>query len=514
MNEELALTGEEEKVALAHGLLDFVRSKVQYADVLIEEITKVEYTRLLSGDESMKPYSRKSAVQLRLVGDEGRHLSVSLGFMPLEQLKPSVLAALSMLSFQDPDPDFGLAPVPNKARRRYGVPSTWSYDADALVEAFESLRREVQALFEKAATAAPELSLSLSVQPELWCYAQVEEKLIADTDGLLKTQVLPSTFLQVTSVVKNEETGRLTRQRTRLGETQPLDWLFDEGHPRKGLRRDFAETLGACARRAVQQQRGRRLTGEELAQITHYVLDPTAMVFVHEAEGHNFEADIVRDGGSGLIHADGTPRDTPFASDIVEVWDGQIMQPDGSFDPREGFGTHFIDDEGVELQPVRLVDQGNIVAMLHNRETAHHYGQAPNGHGFSELGDKRLVRMTNTYLYPAGKERWYETLDELICDVPFGVLLEGSLGGAVTAEGMSTTIQFGRLIRDGVLTDEVLLPANLSVVTKDSLKTVEGYAGPLRCDDPGFCGKGQTKTVTDGGPITLIRASPAITLGF
>lgn len=512
MNDELALSGEDEKVALAHGLLDLVRSKVQYADVLIEEITKVEYTRLLSGDETMKPFSRKSAVQLRLVGDAGRHLSVSLGVMPLALLEPSVEAALSMLAFQEPDAAFGLAPIPNRERRRYGVPSTWGYDADALVLAFESLRREVQSLFEKATSAAPELSLS--VQPELWCYAQVEEKLIADTEGLLKTQVLPSTFLQVTSVVKNEQSGRLTRQRTRLGDTQPLNWLFDEGHPQKGLRRDFAESVGSCARRAVQQQRGRRLTSEELSRITHYVLDPTAMVFVHEAEGHNFEADIVRDGGSGLLHADGTPRDTPFASDIVEVWDGQIIQADGSFDPLEGFGTHFIDDEGVELQPVRLVDKGNIVAMLHNRETAHHYGVAPNGHGFSELGDKRLVRMTNTYLYPAGKERWYETLDELIREVPFGVLLEGSLGGAVTAEGMSTTIQFGRLIRDGVLTDEVLLPANLSVVTKDSLKTVEGYAGPLRCDDPGFCGKGQTKTVTDGGPITLIRASAAITLGF
>lgn len=512
MEDELALSGEDEKWALAEGILELVRPKVRYADVLIEEITKVEYTRLLSGDETIKPFSKKSAMQLRLVGDGGRHLNVSLGVMPLALLEPSVRAALSMLAFQEPDPAFGLAPVPNRKRRRYGVPSAWAHDAQALVEAFEALRREVQALCEKAASAAPELSLS--VQPELWCYAQVEEKLVADTEGLLKTQVLPSTFLQFTSVVKDERSGRMTRQRTRLGDTQPLHWLFDEGHPWRGLRRDFAENLGSCARRAVLQQKGRRLTSEELRSLTHYVLDPTAMVFVHEAEGHNFEADIVRDGGSGLLHADGTPKDTPFASDIVEVWDGQIIQPDGSFDPLGGFGTHFIDDEGVELQPVRLVDKGHIAAMLHNRETAHHYGVEPNGHGFSELGDKRLVRMTNTYLYPAGNERWYETVDELIRDVPFGVLLEGSLGGAVTSEGMSTTIQFGRLIRDGVLTDEVLLPANLSVVTKDSLKTVEGFAGPLRCDDPGFCGKGQMKTVTDGGPVTLIGASPAITLGF
>jgi predicted Zn-dependent protease len=326
--------------------------------------------------------------------------------------------------------------------------------------------------------------------------------------------VLPSTFLQMVALVKDPKSGRLTRQRSRLGDTRPLTMLFEGGVPARGLRGYYAEQVGSVVRRAVDQQRGRALSSEELARLTHYVLAPSAMVFVHEAEGHNFEADIIQQGGSGLFQRDGTPADDPFASSVVDVYDGQILRPDGTFEPALGFGTHFIDDEGVELVPTKLVSAGRIVAKLHNRETAHHYREPVNGHGFSELGDKRLVRMTNTYLHPAGKERWVESVEELVKDVGFGVWLEGSLGGAVSREGMSTTIQFGRLIRDGKLTDEVLLPANLSVVTRDSLKTVEGFAGPLRCEDPGFCGKGQLKTVTDGGPITKLRASPAITLGF
>lgn len=505
----LALRDEAAQLALARQVLDRVKPKVRYADLLIEEITKLEYTRLLSGDEVLKPFTRKAALQLRLVGEEGRHLSLGLGLLPFGQLEGAIDFALGALPLQEPDPEYGLAPVPYRERVRYGIPSPWDLGGDEVQAAFDALKAEVDALVARALDGRP-----LTGQTELWCYAQVEEKLILDTEGLFKTQVLPSSFLQVTAVVKDPKTGKLTRQRTRIGDTQPLSLFFDGCVPSRGLRGDFAENVGGCVRRAVDQQRGRALSSEELGKLTHFVLAPSAMVFVHEAEGHNFEADIIQQGGSGLFKKDGSPADDPFASAIVDVYDGQIRRADGSFDPEAGFGTHFIDDEGVELQPVRLVTAGRITAKLHNRETAHHYREAPNGHGFSELGDKRLVRMTNTYLHPSGREKWLESVEELVKGVAFGVWLEGSLGGAVSREGMSTTIQFGRLIRDGKLTDEILLPANLSVVTRDSLKTVEGFAGPLRCEDPGFCGKGQTKTVTDGGPITKLRASPAITLGF
>lgn len=507
---ELTLTGEAEKRALAQAVLDHVKPRVRYADLVLEEVTKLEYTRLFSGDEVLKPFTRKGALQLRLVGEKGRHLSLSLGLLPASQLVPSLDFALGMLSLQEEDESFGLAPVPNQERQRYGVASPWDLSNGDFLAAFETLRAEVDALAARAVTGHE----GLSAQAELWCYAQVEEKLVQDTEGLFKTQVLPSTFLQVIALVKDARTGRQTRQRVRLGETKPLGWLFEAGDPSRGLRGDFAETLGGCVRRAVAQQRGRKLTGEELARVTHYVLASTAMVFIHEAEGHNFEADIIREGGSGLFARDGSPAVTPFASALVDVWDGPVRRPDGTFEADSGFGTHYIDDEGVELAPTRLVEAGRIVGKLHNRETAHHFHEAPNGHGFSELGDRRLVRMTNTYLHPSGADRWHASVDELVRDVTWGVWLEGSLGGAVSREGMSTTIQYGRLIVDGKLTDQVLLPANLSVVTRDSLQNVEGYAGPLRCDDPGFCGKGQTKTVTDGGPVTKIRASPAITLGF
>lgn len=513
MNDGPTLTHEAEHTALTRRIFSWLEGRVAYADLCIEEIAKVEYNRLLGGEELFKPYTSKGALQLRLVGEGGRKLELSVGLLPFEALEPSLAWAVRALALQAPRPDFGLAPVPHRERVRYGEAVGFDLRTGDVGPYLLALGEEIDRLGEAALAAAPaRLAGRLEISTELWCYYQVEEKLVADSEGLFKTQVLPSTFLSVTAKIRDRETGRATEQRGRIGDIQPLDWLFEPGG--RTLRGEHRETLGDTLRKAVALQDGRALEADELARVTHFVLDSTAMVFVHEAQGHNFEADIIRDGGSGLVRADGTPALDPLGPPVVDLWDGPVLRPDGSFETRRGFGTHHIDDEGVEVAPVRLVEKGRIAAMLHSRETAHHYGVAPNGRGFSELGDPRIPRMTNTYLHPATGAPWHDDLDALFEGIPFGLYLEGSKGGAVSKDGMSTNIQFCRVIRDGKLTDEVLLPANLTVRTVDALEGVEAFAGPLKCDDPGFCGKGQTKTVTDGGPVTRIRRTGAITIGW
>jgi predicted Zn-dependent protease len=510
-SDPLELDGEARLRQLAEDVLAFLKGRTAYADLLIESVAKAEYQRLAGGAEICKPYVARSAMTVRMLDARGRALDVSCGLLPFAQIKERLGQAAGALALQPERPGFGLAEVPHRERQRYGFENPLDLRSGAIASAFDALGREVTGLDEAVSSES-----ALEVETEIWCYAQVEQKLIMDSEGLFKTQTLPSTFLQVLSRAKDPVTGRLTQQRSRIGDIRPLSFLF-AGDAASGfgeLRADFREKLGGNGRTAVQLQRARALTSEELAALTHVVLAPSAMVFVHEAEGHNFEADIVKDGSSGLFGRDGRPRARPFGSKVVDVYDGPIRLPDGSFSSTEGFGTHFIDDEGIEVEPVRLVAEGEIVAKLHNRETARHFGEAPNGRGFSEMGQKRLVRMTNTYLYPAPGAPWVDSLEKLVLGIPFGVYLEGSMGGAVSKEGMSTTIQTGRVIRDGRLTGELLLPANLTVRTLGSLKGVEAFAGPLRCDDPGFCGKGQTKTVTDGGPMTRFRKTEDITLGF
>ncbi len=506
--EPLALERESELRELAGALLAFVRPKVAYADLLIERVRKAEYQRLPGGRELVKPYAARGAMTVRLVDAKGRALDASFGLRPFAELRPGLEEALSSLWLQEERPGFGLAEVPNRDRVRYGLKGEVDPSSPDLTASFDALAREVAALDEGLSASS-----GLAVETELWCYAQVEEKLVQDTEGLVKTQTLPQTFLQLLARAKDPRSGRLTQQRTRLGDIRAISWLF-EGGPGGGLRADFREKIGGAGRAAVGLQRARALSSEELGRLTHLVLAPSAMVFVHEAEGHNFEADLIKEGQSGLFTPDGAPRAKPFGAPVVDVWDGPALRPDGSFAEGEGFGSHFIDDEGVEVKPVRLVERGEIVAKLHDRETAHHFREAPNGRGFSELGQRRLVRMTNTYLHPAAGAPWLDGLERLCEGIAFGVYLEGSMGGAVSKEGMSTTVQLGRVIRDGRLTDELLLPGNLTVRALGSLKGIEAFAGPLRCDDPGFCGKGQMKTVTDGGPLTRLRKTEDVTLGF
>lgn len=82
-----------------------------------------------------------------------------------------------------------------------------------------------------------------------------------------------------------------------------------------------------------------------------------------------------------------------------------------------------------------------------------------------------------------------DSLDALVKDVSLGVVLHGSLGGAVSKEGMSSSTQYGWPVRDGRVTGEMIAPGNFTAVTVGCLKTVEGYAGGLEAHGVGFCGK-------------------------
>jgi predicted Zn-dependent protease len=64
---------------------------------------------------------------------------------------------------------------------------------------------------------------------------------------------------------------------------------------------------------------------------------------------------------------------------------------------------------------------------------------------------------------------------------------------------MSSSVTLGYLVENGRLTKTVK-PSNFSAKTLHALRYVDGFAGPVSIADVGFCGKGQTKYVGDGGP--------------
>lgn len=504
MTEATAPRGDDAVRAALDAALARARAVSAYADVLYERVYKSELNLMSDGQRIVKPASLKGAAQVRLLGDAGRHVGVRVGDIAPAQLVDAVDRAARALAAEPPSPGFGLAPIPNPGRVRYGIPVALDpRDVDPTAM-FVALADVVAALAAEANTA------TVTVKPELWAWTQVEEKWIADTDGVFKTQVMPVSFLQV--VFRALRGERQARTRVRFGEAASMTHYLRDG----ALAPEVAASLRAERDRAVRLLDARALTDVERASLTHYVLHNSSLVFIHEGLGHPIEADIAKAGGSAIVAPDGTPRVEPLGSPVVRIVDGPAPDARGAPVSDLGFGTELIDDEGVEVQNTVLVEGGRIVGMMHNRETAHRYGVAPTGNGFSELGDRRVVRMRNTTLCPAPGDHWKPSLEALLEGVRFGVVLHGSLGGAVSKDGMSSSTQYGYLVRDGALTDEIIAPGNFTALTAGCLQTVEGYAGAVEAHGVGFCGKsGQTRRVTDGGPeYVRVGVSPHVTLTF
>ena len=217
-------------------------------------------------------------------------------------------------------------------------------------------------------------------------------------------------------------------------------------------------------------------------------------VYIHEALGHPCEADLVQAGDSCLEGKLGQK----IGSDICTVVDDPQM--------RGGYGCYPIDDEGVDTRPKRLIVNGVLTEYLNHRETAHRFGIEPNGGARAQDGlHHPLVRMSNTVIMGGS----FRDLDELIEDVEFGIYACGSRGGQVdTGRGsFQFAAQEAWMIEHGSLTRPVK-DVSISGMTLEILKNVDGLTKDSKLAAPGFCGKGQTVPVGDGGP--LMRISEAL----
>lgn len=216
-------------------------------------------------------------------------------------------------------------------------------------------------------------------------------------------------------------------------------------------------------------------------------------VYVHEALGHPCEADLVAAGDSCL---DGRLGQR-IGSDIVTVVDDPTI--------RGGYGAYPIDDEGVDPREKVLVKDGVLTEYLNHRETAAKYGLEPNAGARAQDGlHHPLVRMSNTIIQ-GGTHR---DLDALLEDVEHGVLACGTRGGQVdTGRGsFQFAAQEAWLIENGELSMP-LRDVSVSGLTLEILNDVNGLARDGGLASPGFCGKGQTVPVGDGGPYMRISSA-------
>jgi len=488
------------------------RSFFDYSDILYERVEMTE-AKTIGSQTFITPLSVKARVQMRFLKN-GKKVSIKVGQMEEHDLCQAVERAKDLWrSAKKPRKPVSFVPIPNPGRRNYVIDPFFDLgDADPkkVIDAvLGGVSRVARSIEKKYADRKVEIN------PEVWFYAQDEEKIIADSEGIFKRQTMPRTFLQVHTKIKAKK-GKSTQTRVRIADIKGLETLLEPTKTGWKLNSHSRTEIRSWIEMACDLLDGITLSAEDVAKMDHFVLDYNTLgVFIHEALGHNFEADAVKAGESGVADAHGKPRGE-VAAHTVDILDGPLVNPDTRKpDMATGFGTELIDDEGVPVKIKVLARRGRVRDYIHNRETAAYFGAKPNGGAYSQLGDSQICRMSNTYMVPASDSIVYKDLKTLIKDIRYGVILEGTLGGAVSKDGMSSSIQIGYLIEDGKVTKTVN-PANFSGKSMYALRHVDGCAGEIKIDDVGFCGKdGQHRPVGDGGPRwTRIKTNEYVQLAI
>jgi TldD protein len=315
---------------------------------------------------------------------------------------------------------------------------------------------------------------------------------IVDTQAVYRDEITEYWYVNSEGTALHELRPEITLSGTA---TARRDGTIEKGLESIGLRRGWNAAAGHeqgfrdVAERAVQL-----LDAPSVAGGTYpVILDPElAGVFIHEAWGHQSEADLV--------------YENPQAREMMKLGRrfGRPVLTVGDNGAAAGLrGTLPFDDEGTPTQDTVLIKEGVLVGRLHSRETAARMGERPTGNARAiSFRHPPIVRMTNTYI-ANGKG----TFDDLIGDIKLGVYACGAFGGQTMLENFSFTAAYGRMIRDGKpaeLVKDVVLAGNLF----QTLDRIERIAGDFRWNQMGGgCGKGGQfpLPVTEGAPHVRIE---------
>jgi TldD protein len=218
------------------------------------------------------------------------------------------------------------------------------------------------------------------------------------------------------------------------------------------------------------------------------VLGPQIIgIFAHEAFGHLAEADLTM-AGSVLIDKLGKK----VGAEVVTIIDDGTMEG--------AIGSYKYDDEGVPAQKTVLIKNGEIVGLMHNRETAQKYGTKPTGNARAEdFRYEPIIRQRNTYLTKGD-----HSFEELLEGIKFGYYIKNYRGGQANLDG---TFQVGVQEAYEIVNGEVGAPVrnvSFSGNTLETLHSVDAVGKDFELN-VGVCGKGQAAFVGAGGPHTRVK---------
>lgn len=211
-------------------------------------------------------------------------------------------------------------------------------------------------------------------------------------------------------------------------------------------------------------------------------------LIAHEAFGHGVEMDMfVKDRAKGSEYIG-----KRVASEITTMHDGAKSASHMS--------SYLFDDEGTIGTDTIVIDKGILKNGISDILSAIKLGTTPTGNGKRQSFERKAyARMTNTF-FASGNDK----LEDMISSIKNGYLLEGSYSGMEDPKswGIQCIASFGREIKDGKLTGNLISPVVMTGYVPDLLNSISMISETVELGGSGYCGKGYKEFVKTscGGP--------------
>jgi TldD protein len=221
-------------------------------------------------------------------------------------------------------------------------------------------------------------------------------------------------------------------------------------------------------------------------------------VLLHEAIGHGFEGDSLRQGScfSGMM------GQRVASKGVTIVDDGTVPLSRGSLN---------VDDEGTPTRCTTLVEDGIFVGAMQDRLNGALAGTGSTGNGRREsYAHRPLVRMTNTYMLAGTEDR-----DDIIASTKGKAIMAVSFSGGQVNTAAGTFV-FNPTVAYLIENGKVIAPVKGATLLGDARKALLGIDAVgndmTLASGGGNCGKdGQTVPVSLGQPT--LRIAKGITVG-
>ena len=214
-------------------------------------------------------------------------------------------------------------------------------------------------------------------------------------------------------------------------------------------------------------------------------------ILLHEAIGHGLESDFNRKKTSAFSELMGK---NIAAKGVTILDDGTIPSKRGSIS---------IDDEGTPGEKTILIENGQLIGYMHDRQNARLMGLESTGNGRREsYAYPPLPRMTNTYMLPGSDDP-----ETILSNLKDGLYAVGFGGGQVDITNGKFVFSCNEAYQ--VKNGKILHPVKGATIIGDgatALKNIRAMGNDLKLD-PGIgnCGKaGQWVPVGVGQPTLMI----------